>query len=116
VILKQSMRATIPHNKPKDEARRAVDQAVDHLFRDTPAALIQITDQRKQWDGPVLRFWLSAKMGPVRNPIQGTIEVTDRELLLDVDLGMLNLLFPEQKFRKSIEDTLRAKLLGPAKS
>jgi len=110
------MKVTISHKKPKEDVRRAVDQAVDQLFRDTPPGLLQITDQRKQWDKDTLRFWLTAKMGVVRNPIQGTIDVTDQDLTVDVDLGMLNLLFPEQKVRKTIEDSLRGKLLGPGRT
>ena len=109
------MRVTVSHGRPKSEVRAAVEQAVDQLFREIPTGLIQITDQRKAWDGEVLRFWLTAKMGVVRNPIQGWIAVTEKDLTVDVDLGMLNLLFPEQKVRKTIEDSLRGKLLGPGK-
>ena len=109
------MRVTVTHGKSKAEVRAAVEQAVDQLFQEAPAGLIQITDQRKAWDGDVLRFWLTAKMGIVRNPIAGLITVTERDLTVDVDLGMLNLLFPEQKVRKTIEDSLRGKLLGPGK-
>jgi hypothetical protein len=110
------MRVTISHNKPKEEVRRAAEQAVDQLFHEAPAGFIQITDKRKQWDGPVLRFWLTARMGIVRNPMQGSIEITDRDLTLDLDLGMLNALFPGRKMSKVIEDQLRGKLLGPGKT
>jgi len=110
------MKVTISHNKSQDEVKRAVDQAVDQLFGAVPVGLIQITDQRKQWEGATLKFWLTAKMGVVRNPIVGSIDVTDRDLTIDVDLGMLNMLFPEQKVRKTIEDSLRGKLLGPGKA
>ena len=110
------MRVTVTHNKPKEEVRRAADQAVDQLLKETPPGLLQITNQRKQWDGPLLRFWLTAKMGIVKNPIQGVIEVTDKDLTVDVDLGMLNALFPEQKVRQTIEDQMRGRILGPGKS
>jgi Putative polyhydroxyalkanoic acid system protein (PHA_gran_rgn) len=110
------MRVTVSHNKSKEEVRRAAEQAVDQLLRETPPALMQITDVRKQWDGPLLRFWLTARMAILKNPIQGSIEVTDRDLTVDVDLGMLNALFPEQKVRKTIEDQLRGRVLGPGKT
>ncbi len=110
------MRVTVSHKTTKEEVRRAVEQAVDQLFRDTPPGLLTITDQRREWDGDTLRFWMTAKMGVVRNPIQGWIAVTGQDLTVDVDLGMLNLLFPEQKVRKTIEDQLRGKLLGPGKA
>ncbi len=109
------MRVTVKHNQTQEEAKRAVDQAIDTLFRDMPAGLIKITDQRKAWDGNTLRFWMTAKMGVVRNPIEGWIAVTEKDLTVDVDLGMLNMLFPEQKIRKTIEDSLSGKLLGPGK-
>lgn len=110
------MRVTVKHGKQPDEVKRAVDLAVEQLFRDVPAGLIQITDQRKAWDGSILRFWLTAKMGIVRNPIQGWIEVGAQDLTVDVDLGVLNMLFPESKVRKTIEDSLKGKLLGPGKA
>ena len=110
------MKVTVPHNKTPGEVKKAVDQAVDQLFGGMPVGLIQIADQRKQWDGDTLRFWLTAKMGIVRNPIEGTILVGERDLTIDVDLGMLNMLLPEQKVRKTIEDSLQGKLLGPGKA
>ena len=59
---------------------------------------------------------MTAKMGIVRNPIEGSITVTAADLTVDVDLGMLNMLFPEQKVRATIEDSLKGKLLGPGKA
>ncbi len=107
------MRVTVSHNKSKEEVRRAAEQAVDQLLHETPPGLMQITNPRKQWDGQLLRFWMTAKMGFIQNPIAGSIEVTDRDLTLDVDLGMLNALFPEQKVRAVLEE--RMKMLGPGK-
>ena len=42
------------------------------------------------------------KTALVSTPIRGTIEVTDRDLSLDVDLGLLNRLVPEKTAREII--------------
>ena len=42
------------------------------------------------------------KAALVCTPIRGTIEVTDRDLSLDVDLGLLNRLVPEKTAREII--------------
>ena len=50
------MRVTVKHNRPPEEVKRAVEQAVDQLFREMPAGLIRITDQRKAWTAPPCGF------------------------------------------------------------
>ena len=44
----------------------------------------------KSWQGAVLNFELSAKMAMLSTPITGTVEVTDTDVIINADLGMLN--------------------------
>ena len=50
---------------------------------------LQITNEKRQWQGSTLVFSFDAKAGVLSAPIQGTIEVTDRDLTINVDLGLL---------------------------
>jgi len=57
-----------------------------------------------------MTFSLTAKMGMLRNPIRGTVEVTDQDVTIDADLGILGRLFPEEKFRTAVESRVRGLL------
>jgi hypothetical protein len=49
-------------------------------------------------------------MGIISTPIKGTIEVTERELTIDVDLGLLERLIPQAKTRDAISTRIRGLL------
>jgi hypothetical protein len=99
--LKQ-MRITVSHTKSKAEVIRSVDQSFDDLFRGIGVIPIQFVDERRSWQGSTLTFSFSAKMGFVSTPMSGTIEVTDRDITIDADLGLLERLIPTAKARSAI--------------
>jgi hypothetical protein len=90
------MRITISHNHTKAEVRESVDRTFNEIFQGLAGLPLQVLVQQRSWQGDVLNFTLSAKMGPLNTPIKGTIEVTDRDLTMDVDWGILNRLIPEK--------------------
>lgn len=49
-------------------------------------------------------------MGIVSTPINGTIEVTDRDLTIDLDLGLLERLLPQANTRDAITSRVRGLL------
>lgn len=104
------MRITVAHNKSKEEIIRAIDRSFDDLFRGIGAIPIQFIPKEKSWQGSTLTFSLGAKMGPLSAPIKGTIEVTDRDLTIDVDLGIFERLIPATKAREAISSRIRGLL------
>ena len=104
------MRIILPHKKTKQQVIEAVDRSIDDVFKGLATGPIEIVDQHKSWSGPVLTFALTAKMGFLRNPIRGTVEVTDKDVIIDADLGMLNRLMPEEKVRTSVESRVKGLL------
>lgn len=82
------MRITVSHNKSKEQIMQAIDRSFDDLFKGTPVVPIQITDEKRQWQGDTLAFSFNARMGLLSAPIQGTIDVTDHDLTINVDLGL----------------------------
>ena len=104
------MRITVAHKKSRAEAIHAVDHAIDEVFRGLAAGPVTIVNQQKTWNGPVMTFSLTAKMGFLQNPISGTVEVTDTEVMIDADIGMLSKLFPADKFRATVESRVRGLL------
>ena len=105
------MRVTVSHKKAKDEVVRSVDRAFDDLFRGMSGVPIQIVQEKKVWSGSILTFALSAKMGFLSTPITGTVEVTDRDVTIDADLGLLERLVPAAQAKSALETRVRG-LLG----
>ena len=96
------MRVIVPHTKPKQEVKSAVEQSVDRMFAGLGNAPIEFLDQKKHWSGETLIFSFTAKMGFLKTPIHGSALVTERDITLDVDLGLLNKLIPEELARNRI--------------
>ncbi len=107
------MRITVSHNKSKDEVVQAVDRSFTDLFQgaDIP---VKIADPQKSWSGSTMSFSLTAKLGFLSTPIKGTVEVTDRDVIIDADLGMLERLIPADKARDLIGTRVRGLLGGGA--
>jgi len=83
------MRITVSHNKSKEQIIQAVDRSFDDLFKGTPLIPLQIKNEKRQWQGSTLIFSFNAAMGLLSAPIKGTVEVTDRDVTIDADLGLL---------------------------
>ncbi len=104
------MRVTVSHKQSKAEVVRSVDRAFDDLFRGIGAIPLQFVAEKKTWQGSTLTFALSAKMGFVSTPIKGTIDVTDTDLTIDVDLGLLERLIAPEKARDALTSSVRGLL------
>ncbi len=104
------MRITVSHTRPKQEVILSVDRSFDDLFRGIGMIPIQFVEERRSWQGSTLTFSLSAKMGFVSTPIKGTIEVTDKDLTIDADLGLLERLIPATKAKEAITSRVRGLL------
>jgi len=88
-----------------------VDRAFDDVFKGVAQVPLTIVDQQKSWQGPRMIFSLVAKMGFISNPISGTVMVTDSDVTLDADIGMLGKLIPAEKIQTALQARLRG-LLG----
>jgi hypothetical protein len=84
------MRVTISHNRSKQEIIASVDRSFDELFQGASGLPVKIVVNHRSWQGSVLTFALTAKVSLMSTPIKGTVEVTDNDLTVDADLGMLN--------------------------
>ena len=83
------MRISVSHNRTKEEAVQTVDRTIDDLFKEAGALPVKLTVEHRSWQGSTMTFALTAKMGFMSTPIKGTVEVTDRDVIVDADLGML---------------------------
>jgi len=104
------VRITVSHNKPRQEVMRAVDQSFDDLFRGIGILPLQIVNEKRAWNGSILNFSFDAKAGLLSTPIKGFVEVTDRDITVDADLGIFERLLPAKHTKATIEGRVRGLL------
>ena len=101
------MRMTVSHNKSKDEVKRIIDKSATDLFT-MPLGAAQILDPQKRWNGDTMYFSLTGQQSIFKASISGNIEVTDREVIIDLELpGFLKNLVPERSVRAAVEGKVR---------
>jgi hypothetical protein len=104
------MRITISHNRSKEEVMESVDRSFDELFEGAPGLPVRLTVKQRSWQGSILSFSLTAKLGLLSTPISGTVEVTDHDVTVDADLGVFNRLVPEKTVREVIGNRIKGLL------
>jgi hypothetical protein len=103
------MRITIAHNKPKQEVVDSIDRGFDDVFRMDGLPVKLVLDQ-KNWQGSTMTFALNAKVGFMSSPIKGTIDVTDRDVTIDADLGIFDRFISEDKAREVLSTRFKGLL------
>ena len=102
------MRITVSHNRTKQEVVDSVNRSFDELF--SAGLPVKVAVQQKEWQGSTLTFALTAKMGMLSTPIKGTVEVTDHDVTVDADLGMLNNFISEKSAQEMIGGRIKGLL------
>ena len=87
---------------------QTVDRTWDDLFKEAGALPVKLTVQQRSWQGSTMTFALTAKMGIISTPIKGTVEVTDHDVIVDADLGMLGRFVNE----KTAQQVLGSRIKG----
>jgi hypothetical protein len=105
------VRISISHNRTKEEVVQSVDRSWDDLFKEAGGLPVKLTVQQRSWQGSTMSFALTAKMGIISTPIKGTVEVTDSDVIVDADLGMLGRFVNE----KTAQQVLGSRIKGPLK-
>lgn len=107
------MKITVAHDSTKDEVKRALDRSLDDIFTGSVGLPIKLDQEHRSWNADTLTFSLIAKMGPlnmVSTPIFGTVLVTDHDLTIDVNLGILERLLRADKARQVVSCRLKGLL------
>jgi hypothetical protein len=104
------MRVTVPHGKTKEHVIQSVDRSFDQLFQSPQIRGVKLKDVQRSWQGNTLTFSLNANMGFFSSPIKGTIEVTDTDVIIDADLGMLERMIPADKASELVSSQMKGLL------
>jgi hypothetical protein len=98
----QAMRVTVSHNRRKEEITRALDRSFDDLFKGLGNVPIRIVNESRKWTGSRMDFSFLAKVGIVSSPIKGFVDVTDKDVTVEADLGWLEKLFPAKQAQAAL--------------
>ena len=104
------MRITISHNRSKAEIIESVDRSFNKMFQGVAGLPVRLVVEQRSWQGSILSFSLTAKLGLLSTPIKGTVEVTDQDLTVDADLGLLNRLVSEKNAQELIGSRIKGLL------
>jgi hypothetical protein len=104
------MRITISHNRSKAEIIESVDRSFNEMFQGVSGLPVRLVVKQRSWQGSILSFSLTAKWGLLSTPIEGTVTVTDQDVTVEADLGLLNRLVPEKTAREVIGNRIKGVL------
>ena len=104
------MHMTVSHKKTIAQAMKTADSIANEVFSGLSQLPMQVVNSRKSWVGPVMEFGLVAKLAFLSYPVHGTLEVTDSQFILNLELGLLGKLLSEAKAKESIEKRVRGLL------
>ncbi len=96
------MRVTVSHNRRKEEIVQSLDRSFDDLFKGFGNVPIQIVNESRKWTGSRMDFSFDAKMGIVSTPIKGFVDVTDKDVTVDADLGWLEKLLSSKQTQAAL--------------
>ena len=105
------MKIVVAHHTTVEKAIAIVDRSANDLFEGVGGGAVQLVERKKDWNGPVMDFSLTARVGFISLPISGTVVVDDVNVTVDCELPALAKNFVgEDKIRGSIERKVRGML------
>ena len=104
------MRITINHNRSKEEVIQSIDRGFNQVFEEAGSLPVKVVVEQRSWQGSTMSFLLTAKMGIMSTPIKGTVDVTDKDLTIDVDLGMFNRFVDEKSAQQMLGNRIKGLL------
>jgi hypothetical protein len=105
-----TVRISLSHTRPKQEVIASVERSFNDLFQQAGALPVKLTVDQRSWQGSVMSFQITAKMGIMSTPIKGTVEVTDTDIIIDADLGILGRFIDEKTAQQMLGNKLKGLL------
>ena len=105
------MTLIIPHHKTQQEAIATIDRGASDLFAGVAGGLVEIVDQKKEWNGSTMSFSFTGRMGFIEVPLSGTIMVDDRNVTVNCELpAMVKNFLGEDKVGSGIAEKMKGLL------
>ncbi len=108
------MTVVVPHHSTQQEVIPKLDKAADQLLAGGGNKNVEIVDKKKSWDGAVLSFSFTGKVGFIEVPMAGTVAVGDTDVTVECELpSMVKNFMGEAKIHAMVEEKVQS-LLQPA--
>jgi hypothetical protein len=103
------MKVVVPHHSTQQALIPILDKGADQLLGGAGGRNIQILNQKKTWDGPVMTFSCTGKAGFISVPLSGTVAVDDTNVTVECELpAMVKKFVGEEKIQGMVEQRIRA--------
>ena len=100
------MKVTVPHNTTIEEAIVIIDRSVTEIF-DTGGS-VEMIERLRRWEGPLMDFALTARIGFISLPIEGQIMIDEVAVTIQCELPQMARTFlGEEKIRAGVEQKVR---------
>ena len=105
------MKVIVPHLTTVEKAILIVDKSADDLFAGATGGAVELADRRKDWNGPLMDFSLTARVGFISLPISGNVVIDEVNVTVHCELPALVKTFVgEEEIRASVERKVRGML------
>jgi hypothetical protein len=105
------VKVIVPHNTTVEQAIVIVDRSADDLFEGAGGGAVELAERKKGWNGPLMDFSLTARVGFISMPISGTVVVDEICVTVHCELPALVKTFVgEDRIRASVERKVRVML------
>lgn len=105
------MRVVLAHGMTKEAAMPIMDKALDKLLAGTGGSSLQILDQKKTWNGSVMNFSFTGRLGFISVPITGKINVECTNVTVEMELPpVVKTFVGEEKIRAIVDENVRSML------
>lgn len=105
------MTIIIPHRTTAEKAISIVDRSATTLFDGVAGSSVELVDRKQSWNGRVMDFSLTARLGFISVPIAGTVAVDDINVTVQFELpGIVKQFIGEDKIQASVDRKIRGML------
>lgn len=105
------MKVIVPHRTTVEEAILIVDRSAEDLFAGAAGGTVELADRRKDWNGPLMDFSLTARVGFISMPISGIVVIDEINVTVHCELPALVKTFVgEEIIRAGVERKVRRML------
>jgi hypothetical protein len=101
----------VPHHTTVEEAILIVDRSANDLFDGAGGGAVELVERKKGWNGPLMDFSLTARLGFISLPISGNVVVDEVNVTVHCELpALVKTFIGEDKIRAGVERKVRGML------
>jgi hypothetical protein len=105
------VKVIVPHHTTVEEAILIVDRSANDLFDGAGGGAVELVERKKGWNGPLMDFSLTARLGFISLPISGNVVVDEVNVTVHCELpALVKTFIGEDKIRAGVERKVRGML------